>query len=89
MVGLLVEGPEPVDRPPRLDVLSAELRSERLDLVRSTRAGDRLLFVPSAPVALPPSSESELDIAYRENGGPELRARRIILAAPVAVLWEA
>ena len=88
MVGLLVEGPEPVARPPRLDVLSAELRSERLDLVRSTRAGDRLLFVPSAPVALPPSSESELDIAYRENGGPELRARRIILAAPVAVLWE-
>jgi hypothetical protein len=89
VVGLLVEGPEPVDRPPRLDVLSAELRSKRLDLVRSTRAGDRLLFVPSAPVALPPSSESELDIAYRENGGPELRARRIILAAPVAVLWEA
>jgi hypothetical protein len=40
-------------------------------------------------VALPPGGESELDIAYRENGGPELRARRIVLAAPVAALWEA
>jgi hypothetical protein len=89
VIGLLLEAPEPIERGPRLAVQSVELRSEPLDLVRSTRAGDRLLFAPSTPVAIPPDTASELDIVYTENGGPQQRARRIVLAAPVAVLWEA
>lgn len=89
VIGLLLEAPEPIERGPRLAVQSVELRSEPLDLVRSTRAGDRLLFAAPAPVAIPPDTESELDIVYTENGGQQQRARRIVLAAPVAVLWEA
>jgi hypothetical protein len=89
VIGLLLESPEPIERSPRLHIQSVTIRSQRFDPVRSTRSGDRLLFSPSTQVILPTNTESEVDIQYSENGGPLSRVRRIILAAPVAVLWEA
>ena len=89
VIGLLLESPEPIERSARLHVEFAEVRSRRFDPVRSTRSGDRLLLMPSAPVDLPANTESDVDITYTENGGAPSRVRRISLAAPVAVLWEA
>ena len=89
VIGLLLDSPEPIERSQRLHIAFAEVRGQRFDLVRSTRSGDRLLLAPSSPADLPANTESEVDIVYTENGGAQARARRIILAAPVAVLWEA
>jgi hypothetical protein len=89
VIGVLLESPEPIERSTRLHIDSVEVRSERFELARSTHSGDRLLFLPSAPVDLPVNTESEVDVLYTENGGAVSRVRRIVLAAPVAVLWEA
>ena len=89
VTGMLLDVPEPIERPGRLHLQFAQLRGRRFDAVRSSAAGTRVLLMPAAAPTMPKDAESNLDLIYREGeSGPDLVVSRVVVSFPVTMLWE-